>query len=208
MTENRLRLSKRLFAWLASHKNTTYEKWMMPRKQAMLQSLNGTVVEIGPGAGANFAYFPHGIHYIAVEPNPFMHRHLKKEAASMNIIIDLRECAAEKIELEDASADAVVGTLVLCSVADQRQVLREILRILKPGGTYYFIEHVAAPEKSVLRGIQRIFRLCWKITNDGCHPDRETLTVIQTSGFTTVEHESFRVCAPVVSPHIAGRATK
>jgi ubiquinone/menaquinone biosynthesis C-methylase UbiE len=208
MSENRSLLLKRLFAWFASHKNTAYEKWMMPRKQALLQTLSGTVVELGPGAGTNFAYFPRDIHYIAVEPNPFMHRHLQKEAANMNITIDLRECAAEKIELEDESADAVVGTLVLCSVADQRQVLREILRILKPGGTYYFIEHVAAPKKSVLRGIQRMFRLCWEITNDGCHPDRETLTIIQTSGFTTVEHESFRVGAPVVSPHIAGRATK
>jgi ubiquinone/menaquinone biosynthesis C-methylase UbiE len=208
MSEKRTRVLKRLFAWFSSHKNTAYEKIVMPRKQALFQSLNGTIVEIGPGAGANFAYFPRGIHYIAVEPNPFMHRYLSKEADRMNFEIDLRGCSAENIDLGEASADAVVGTLVLCSVDDQRQVLREILRILKPGGSYYFIEHVAAPEKSILRIIQRVVRFCWKIVNDGCHPDRETLSVIQTSGFTTVEHISFHVGAPVVSPHIAGRAIK
>ncbi len=181
---------------------------MAQRKQKLLGSLGGIIVEIGAGTGANLPYYPHGIDYIAVEPNPFMHRYLKKEAESLDVKVDIRECTAEKIKLEDASVDVVVGTLVLCSVTNQLQVLREILRILKPGGIYCFIEHVAAPEKSALRAIQRLVRPCWKLVSDGCHPDRETLTVIRESGFETLEYESFRVGAPVVSPHIAGRATK
>ena len=201
-------LSKRFFAWLASHKNTAYEKRVGPRKQALLGSLKGTIVEIGAGSGANFAYYPRGIDYIAVEPNTYMHRHLNEEAGRWNVTPDIRACTAEKIELDHSSADAVVGTLVLCSVTDPTVVVREIRRILKPGGTYYFIEHIAAPKRSVMRAIQYLVRPFWKLTNDGCRPDRETLEIIQNAGFAVVEAESFRVGAPVVSPHIAGRAVK
>lgn len=208
MSHIEFQLSKRLFAWLSSHKNTAYEALIAPRKKMLLGSLKGTIVEIGAGTGPNLHYYPQGINYIAVEPNTFMHGYLKKEAASLGIMIDIRDCAAEDIRIKDGSIDAVVGTLVLCSVANQSKVLREIFRILKPGGTYCFIEHVAAPKKSALRAIQHLLRPCWRLISDGCYPDRETLAVIQMSGFTTIDYESFRTGAPVVSPHIAGRAVK
>lgn len=208
MPHHRLQLSKRLFAWFSSHRNTTYEKWMEPRKRALFGTIRGTIAEIGAGAGPNLTYYPDDIKCIALEPNIFMHRYLKKEAERLWKKVDIRSNSAEKSALEDCSVDGVVGTLVLCSVKNQAEVLHEILRILRPGGTYYFIEHVAAPRNSFLWRTQRFLRPCWKFINDGCQPDRETLTLIQNCGFSHVEYESFRVTTPVVSPHIAGRAIK
>jgi ubiquinone/menaquinone biosynthesis C-methylase UbiE len=101
---------------------------------------------------------------------------------------------------------------VLCSVRDPQQVLNEALRVLKPGGKFYFIEHVAAPQQTWLRRCQRVMRPIWIGIADGCRPDRETGAAIQNAGFRSVELEGFRVpfppALPFVSPHVAGVAVK
>ncbi len=208
MNSGPLLLSKRFFAWASSHRNRPYERLMEQRKRTLLSSVNGTVLEIGAGPGSNFSYIPASVRYIALEPNPFMHRHLIAEARRLGFEAGIIVSGAENIPLGDASVDAVIGTLVLCSVGDPQRVVNEISRVLKPGGVYYFIEHVAAPEGTFLRRVQRFIRPCWRLTSDGCRPDRETGGIIRSGGFGSVEIEEFRVGAPVVSPHISGRARK
>ncbi len=201
-------LRRRVFAWMMSKGNAKYERAVAERKRALLAGLSGTVLEIGPGAGANLGYFARGIRWIGMEPNPFMHGYLKAEAERHGLQVELRSGSAEQLDVEDASADAVVSTLVLCSVPDLTVVLREIRRVLKPGGRFVFIEHVAAPQGTWLRRVQRAFRPISKTFADGCQPDRETWRAIEAAGFAQVDLEHFRAPAPIISPHIAGVAVK
>jgi SAM-dependent methyltransferase len=201
-------LSSRLFAWFFAHAGSAHEELVVEKKRALLGELQGSVLEIGPGTGANLGYYPVGVHWIGVEPNPYMHTYLRKEAARLNRTVDLRLGVAEQLPAADGSVDAVVGTLVLCSVDQLSQSLQEILRVLRPGGRFVFIEHVAAPRSSRLRRIQRAIRPVWGALADGCHPDRETWAAVDSAGFSRVHYEHFRIPAPIVGPHIAGVAIK
>ena len=136
---------KRIVPWLLARGNRAYEQWMAERKRRLLGGLKGVVVEIGPGAGANLPYLKGDIGWIGVEPNPYARPYLERAAREAGVAFEVRGGNAERLPVTDASADAVIGTLVLCSVADVTTALREIRRVLKPGGRFVFIEHVAAP---------------------------------------------------------------
>jgi SAM-dependent methyltransferase len=135
---------QRLFAWGMARSSTAHSALVAEHKRALLSSLQGDVLEIGPGTGPNLAYYAPGIRWIGVEPNPHMHPYLRREAERLGLTVDLRTGTAERLIAADASVDAVVSTLVLCSVADLPGTLREIRRVLRPGGPFVFIEHVAA----------------------------------------------------------------
>lgn len=180
----------------------------MERRRALLGELHGTVVEIGPGTGLNLAFLADDVRWIGVEPNPFLHAPLRAAAARRGWTVELHHAAAERIAIPDASVDAVVSTLVLCSVRDVAAVLGETLRILKPGGCFVFLEHVAAPRGTWLRRVQRLGRPISQCLGDGCQLDRETWRFIAAAGFAKVELEHFRLPLPLNGPHIAGRAWK
>lgn len=176
-------------------------------KRTLFADLTGTVVEIGPGTGANLAYLPRAIELLAIEPNPFMRRYLAERAAERDRSLILCAGTAERIPLPDASVDAVIGTLVLCSVADPAATLREVRRVLRPGGRFLFIEHVAAPRGSWLRRAQWFARPIWACCLDGCHTDRETWASIERAGFARVQLAHFRTHPGITAPHIVGVAT-
>lgn len=202
---------QRLFAWALANGNAQYEAAIADRKRSLFADLQGSVLEIGPGTGTNFPYYPTDIHWIGIEPNPFMHTYLEQEAEKLGLEnIDLRSGKAERLEAEDSSVDAVVSTLVMCSVSHLSGTLQEILRVLKPGGQFMFIEHVAAPSGTWLRQVQHAVRPIWSVLGDGCHPDRETWKAIENAGFETVNYQHFSgpIPIPIVKPHIIGVATK
>ena len=202
-------MRQRLFAWMLARYGPKLEPHLARHKRRLFHNLTGAILEIGPGAGANLPYFhARRVHCIGIEPNPFLHDRLRKQAAAAGIEIDLRSGTAESIPAPDNSVDAVVSTLVLCSVSDPPRVLAEVRRILKPGGTFVFIEHVAARSGTFQRRLQRCIRPLWRQLGDGCHPDRETAHAIESAGFQHVSMERFVVPLPVVSPHIAGVAVK
>ena len=145
---------------------------------------------------------------MGVEPNPYMVPYLRQSAEQAGLHIEIRSGTAERLPAADQSIDAVVATLVLCSVSDPKQVLREVLRVLKPGGRFLFIEHVAAPQGTRLRTAQRWLRPLWTRIADGCHPDRETGALIEQAGFAEVRFEKFRLPLGPVGPQIAGCARK
>ena len=145
---------------------------------------------------------------MGVEPNPYMVPYLRQSAEQAGLPIEIRNGTAEQLPTADQSIDTVVATLVLCSVRDPEQVLREVLRVLKPGGRFLFIEHVAAPQGTRLRTAQRWLRPLWKRIADGCHPDRETGALIEQAGFAEVRFEKFRLPLGPVGPQIAGCARK
>lgn len=199
---------KKVFAWLMAQGQAEYEQAVSDRKQALFSDIHGDVLEIGPGAGPNLRYYPKDIHWIGVEPNPYMHPYLQQEAEKLGLNIDIRIHSAESLEFEDNSIDAVVSTLVLCSVPNLANTLQEIRRVLKPSGQFFFLEHVAAPNGTWLRKVQSAIRPIWKVIADGCHPDRETWVALENAGFRNVNYQHFRASLPIVSPQIIGVATK
>src|ERR1051326_4972629 len=145
MDRPRSGLQQQIFAWMLARFNTRYEGFAAEYKRKLLSELKGTVVEIGPGTGANLKYLDRErVRWIGIEPNTFMDAYLHDEAQRLGIGIEIRTGTADPLPLENNSADAVISTLVLCCVPSQQQTLREVLRVLRPGGKLVFIEHVAA----------------------------------------------------------------
>jgi SAM-dependent methyltransferase len=201
-------MGARFHAWLMAHAGPRYDRMTRQRKQRLLGGLRGNILEIGPGTGPNLRYFAAGGRWLGVEPNPHMSPHLARAMANANLVAEIRWGVAESLPIEDESQDAVVSTLVLCSVCDPASVLREVRRVLKPGGQFVFFEHVAAPGGTWLRRWQDWLRPFSLKFADGCHPNRETGQLIESAGFSRVELEHFRLPLGPVAPQIAGRAIR
>lgn len=198
-----------LFARLSAAEERESNRIYGARKRRLLGDLQGDILEIGPGAGVNLDYFQPGVHWIGIEPNLHMDRYLRRKAEAASLTVEFRVGVAEALDIPDRSLDAVVGTLVLCSVDEVGQVLREVQRVLKPGGHYVFLEHVAAPSGTVLRRFQDLITPIWRRCADGCHPNRETWASLEAAGFARLEMEHFRTAVPLpfIAPHIAGTAS-
>jgi SAM-dependent methyltransferase len=177
------------------------------RKQALFDDLPATVVELGSGAGASLRYLAPGSHLVAIEPNPHAHRALRRNAARYGIDVEIRETGAESTGLASGSVDAVICTLVLCTVEDQRAVLEEVRRILRPGGRFVFIEHVVSGRRP-LRALQRLLRSPWRYAFDGCCLVRDTAAAVSAAGFADVQIDHFRLGGAFVPvwPQISGVA--
>jgi SAM-dependent methyltransferase len=199
----------RIRAWLLAGHAPAFDRVLRDRKRRLLSGMSGTVIEIGPGTGSNLRYLPSNVKWIGVEPNRFMHRHalaaVERAGISGRIVTGHAEC----IPAATGSIDAVIGTLILCSVRNPVVVLREIRRVLKPGGRYAFMEHVAAAPGTWLRCVQRLVRPLWRLLGDGCSPDRDLGSLIEEAGFEHVAYETFQLDGSprVTSRHIAGQAT-
>ncbi|XP_022805123.1 methyltransferase-like protein 7A [Stylophora pistillata] len=194
------------------HKEDIFEK-LKPCAESVG---GGDILEIGAGTGANFEFFPEGSSIIALEPNRHMVPYLQENAQKFPHV-QLKEIVlgfAEKMEgIPDESVAAVVCTLTLCSVSDVDTTLSEIKRVLKPGGYFYFLEHVADETETWRNSLQRRFDKQWKYLSDGCSCSRETWTHLDNAGFSTVSYKKFDlkeliVLCYLMRPHLAGYAIK
>lgn len=178
------------------------------RKEALFADLPQQVVELGPGTGANMKYFRPGTHLVAIEPNPHMHPALARTAAARGVTLEVRATGAEATGLPSASVDAVVCTLVLCTVPDPAAALAEVRRILRPGGRLLLLEHVAAPRGTHLARLQRLLRRPWLWAFEGCDLDRHTVDTIRAAGFSGAELECYRLRSVFlpVNEQLAGTA--
>lgn len=179
-------------------------------KRKLFHELPDYIVELGSGAGANLQYYKKDTRLIAIEPNPMMHKRLHKNASRHGINLEIRGIKGEALDLGNSSVEAIVSTLVLCTVENQKQVLSEVYRVLKPGGRFLFVEHVAASRGSFLYSIQRLLHKPWHWIFEGCNLNRETALMIKDIGFSSVELHRFRLKSPFfpIAPHIAGVAIK
>jgi ubiquinone/menaquinone biosynthesis C-methylase UbiE len=200
----------RFNAWLLAKFEDDLHEELGSRKAEHIGSLAGTVIEIGAGNGVNFRYYPPGVRVVAYEPNPYMHDRLHVSARVHGLDVELRAVSAERLDFEDDSVDAVVCTLVLCTVPNPDQVISEVRRVLKPGGRFFFIEHVAAEPGTLTRRMQDLLHGPWHYVFEGCHTNRETSTLLEEAGFSRVEIDRFTSgkMPSVVVPQIAGVATK
>lgn len=139
----------------------------------------GRVLEIGAGTGFNFSYYPEDANVVATEPDPFMLR--KAEPRATDHGIDLRRAPAERLPFPEGSFDTVVATGVFCSVDDPPRALSEVHRVLRPGGTLRFSEHVRR-ERPLRRLMQRAFDpIHHRLFR--CHIGRDTIRLMREAGF-------------------------
>ncbi|GMH01740.1 hypothetical protein Nepgr_003579 [Nepenthes gracilis] len=172
------------------------------------------VLEIGIGTGPNLKYYAGdtGMHVFGVDPNKKMEKYAKKAAEAAGLeqtSFEFIQAIGEALPLSDASIDAVIGTLVLCSVKDVKLTLREVKRVLKPGGLYLFVEHVGAEDGTFIRYVQNVLDPLQQILADGCHLTRETAKHIAHAGFVHVDSNmAFVSNASIINPHVYGIAYK
>ncbi len=181
-------------------------------RDELLSGISGRVLEVGAGSGLNFRHYGDAVTgVLAVEPEPHMRAMAIRASLDVPVKVLVVGGMDSRLPVADAVFDAVVASLMLCSVPDQRVALAEMYRALKPGGELRFYEHVQAQER-VLTSIQRAVDTFWPYFGAGCHTSRDTLRAIEESGFEVTSLHRFRfqpclMCAPV-SPHIIGVALK
>jgi ubiquinone/menaquinone biosynthesis C-methylase UbiE len=182
-------------------------------RRRLLDGLSGRVVEIGAGDGPNFPLYPAAVsEVIAVEPEPHMRAHAADAARYAQVPVRVEPGTADALALADESVDAVVASLVLCTVPDQAAALSEARRVLRHGGELRFYEHVQArrqPLKSILAVADRSG--LWPLLGGGCHPARDTLAAIEAAGFSVERCERFDFSASAMMPaipHILGIARR
>lgn len=199
-----------LNAWIFKTLNGYMDYLFGDSKRKLFADHPSTVVEIGPGAGANMRYYRKGTEVIAIEPNLHMHENLYKSAHKYGIKLKIRTYLGESIDMPDNSCSFVVSTLVLCTVNDPAQCLEQIRRILKPTGKFVFIEHVKAKEDTFLAWFQNFIHKPWHWFFEGCHTNRDTKSLLLSGGFSTIKIENYNQFSPFVPiiPQIRGIAIK
>lgn len=194
----------------------TEEACFGPWRRELLAPLHGHVVEIGSGTGVNIVHYPATVDRVTFsEPDPRMRSQLVDKLAAARadgsflpgdaVVLDER---GEALSVADASADAVVATLVLCTVPDPDAALAEARRVLVPDGRLVFLEHVAAEDRPDRLKWQRRLDPIWRRLIGGCRLTRRTADTIERAGFSMeqVTRESARKTAGVIRPTIRGSA--
>ena len=171
--------------------------WAMDRealnqlRRQMLGDASGDVLEIGFGTGVNLSFYPAAVRKLTtVDPNPGMHRLARKRIQASPIVVDHRILSAETLPMTANSYDTVISTLTLCSIPDADRALREIYRVLRPGGRFLFLEHGRSPEPKVQRWQDRLTPIS-KALGDGCHLNRDIRQLIARQPFVAVAHTNF-----------------
>jgi ubiquinone/menaquinone biosynthesis C-methylase UbiE len=162
---------------------TSHQGW----RARLVADLIGDVLEIGVGAGANLPYYRQAARIWAIEPDPERAQKARTVAATCAIPITIDVAGAERLPYPDAAFDHVVSSLVFCSVADQTVALREIRRVLKPGGTLHMVEHVR-PQTRWLATFFSAITPWWRQIAHNCHLDRSTIDVLQREGWHVQIH--------------------
>jgi ubiquinone/menaquinone biosynthesis C-methylase UbiE len=210
---------------VSSPKHPIFERfygWISPRmdqggvlahRRRLLAGLSGRVIEVGSGNGLNFAHYPFEVsRVLAVEPSPHLRKLARDNAERALVPVYVADGDAEHLPADDEMFEAAVVSLVLCSVPDQRKALREIHRVLRPGGRLHFYEHVRG-DTVALQRVQRLMdATIWPLLAGGCHTARDTSAAITNAGFEMQRVDRLRFPDSVVSmpssPHILGVAVR
>lgn len=176
-------------------------------RRRAVEEATGRVLEIGAGTGGNFALYRLASQVVAVEPDSDMRARAERGVGKAAVPIEVVAGDAMALPFRDGSFDTVVASLVLCSIPDPARALSEARRVLRRGGTLRFYEHVRSTEPGQARWQDRLERP-WRWIGRGCHPNRDTLSLISSSGFRVIDVDRFDMAAVprIVRPHIIGMA--
>ncbi|NXV74948.1 MET7A protein, partial [Atlantisia rogersi] len=212
---------KKVFPYVMAKVAPVYNHKVYRQKRELFSSLRKfagpsgqlTLLEIGTGTGTNFQFYPPGCRLTCTDPNPHFRRFLLKSLSENPHLTLERLVVAPGEDLhqaEDGAVDVVVCTLVLCSVTHSRKVLAEVLRVLRLGGAFYFLEHVAADQSSWTYFWQKVCDPVWRYFGDGCSLTRDTQKELEKMNFSELNVRCIHVSPHWLptSPHIIGYAVK
>ncbi len=186
----------------------TEDAGLREMRRELLAGASGRTLDVGAGTGANLGLFPDAVtELVLAEPDPHMVKRLRPRLRESDQAAELVEAGAEDLPFDDTSFDTVVFTLVLCTVPNPAAALAEAARVLRPGGTLLFLEHVRSEKPTVARWQDRLEKP-WRFLGDGCHCNRDTVATIEASPLVLehVERSRMPKAPPIVRPLARGRA--
>jgi len=203
-------LRSRLFALTYNRLMAGGEKAGLAEIRAtLLAEAGGNVLEVGAGTGLNLTHYSGAVSTLTVtEPDASMLRRLERVSSRTTPSTTILRAPAEDLPFDNATFDTVVSTLVLCGVDDQPRSVREIQRVLKPGGRLLFVEHVRSDDAAMARRQDRMNWLNRLLA--GCDCNRPTLQTLQRGGFAieNLVHGELPKSPSFVRPMIVGSATR
>jgi SAM-dependent methyltransferase len=178
-------------------------------RRDLLAGLAGRVCEVGAGSGLNFRHYPSSVtDVVAIEPEPTLREHATGVARAAPVPVEVREGTADALPVEDSSCDAVVLSLVMCTVPDPAATLAEVRRVLRPGGQLRFYEHVRSAHR-VVAVAEDLVAPIWARFAGGCHPNRDVVAALAAAGFEVSVVRRFGFSPQRGIPptaHVLGRA--
>ncbi|BAY83743.1 type 11 methyltransferase [Calothrix parasitica NIES-267] len=180
--------SRHIFPYLLdwSLSDSTFNQY----RQEVLAEVEGEILEIGFGTGLNLSFYPDEINkIITVDNNPGVHKLAQKRIEISSITVDHRILSGENLPMSDNNFDSVVSTWTLCSIEKVKQAVKEIHRVLKPGGKFFFIEHGLSNESSIQTWQNRLNPI-QNVIADGCNLNRNIRSIVQQQ-FSHIDIEEF-----------------
>ena len=203
VSESPLRV--RVFDWMMrGFDDKGFAGW----RTRLVGDLSGIVVELGTGTGLMFPHYRPGTHLIASDRDPLLLARAVDRARDASASVALAAADAMRLAIGDDSADAVVISLMLCTVPDQARTLAEVRRVLKPGGVFRCVEHVRDEDGTRNARFQDRWNPLYKRVAGGCNLNRRTLDAIVEAGFHVGSLTRFRLGPGPSAPHILVEATR
>jgi SAM-dependent methyltransferase len=165
-------------------------------RERVLAGARGEVVELGFGSGTTLPHYPAAVTVVrAVEPSPVARRLAARRVAASPVPVEFVGLDGADLDLPDHSADTVVSTFTLCTIPDVDRALREVRRVLRPGGRLLFLEHGLSPDPRTARWQHRLDGLQQRLVG-GCHLTRDVPELIGAAGLTVTDLDHDRLRAP------------
>lgn len=176
---------RRIVPWLVEL--SMRQEQLLAWRRALVPAARGRVLEVGVGSGMNLPLYGQGVsEVVGLDPSQELLDMAGRRAAEAVVPVSLVRGSASEIAVGDASVDTVVMTWTLCTIPDPLAALREMRRVLKPGGALLFVEHGLSPDPGVARWQHRLTP-AWRRFTGGCHLDRKIDDLVRTAGFALPE---------------------